>query len=593
MIRLKKFISVVLSISLLLSAAAIEFSLNVSAATVKVAYINGSGVNVRKSASTSSAKVATVSYREVTVTGTSGSWLKVTYTVGGKKINGYIYNDSDYVYVTSYNPDASFKAQLENFPESYREALTELHKKYPDWNFIPDYVNMSFEDAVKLQMNDMQKQVSSTGHKISWRSMGKGSYDWSTGKWEFTNGGWTGASREVISYYMDPRNFLNSTEIYMFLKQGYDYGSYTEAGLKKVVAGTFLEKGYSDPKNTEGYDGSYIKIIMEAGEQSGVSPYIIASAIIQEQGSAGSSSLISGTYSKYKGYYNFFNYGASGNTTTAVIENGLKYAKNEGWNSRSAAIIGGAKEFIKGYIEIGQDTYFYQDFNVNFSGSIWHQYAQAVHDARSKGYSLNKVYASDTDSKLTFRIPVYTSMPLEASEKPAANSKRNNYYFNDISVRGLTPSFSRYTYSYDLQVTSDTIIDVSYPSTASLACDTEFALKKGTNHIVLSVKSQTGYTNDYKITVEATKKCTLYINTGGTVDSGDDDKKENSVKKGDINGDGKISASDMANIRLHLLNKYLLKGDNFTAADVNGDGKISASDMANVRLHLLGKYTIK
>jgi len=49
----------------------------------------------------------------------------------------------------------------------------------------------------------------------------------------------------------------------------------------------------------------------------------------------------------------------------------------------------------------------------------------------------------------------------------------------------------------------------------------------------------------------------------------------------------------MANIRLHLLNKYKLTGNGAKAADINGDDKITVSDMANVRLHLLGKYTIK
>ena len=63
--------------------------------------------------------------------------------------------------------------------------------------------------------------------------------------------------------------------------------------------------------------------------------------------------------------------------------------------------------------------------------------------------------------------------------------------------------------------------------------------------------------------------------------------------KGDINGDGNVTVSDMATIRLHLLGKYILSGNPFSAADINGDGKVTVSDMATVRLHLLGKYIIK
>lgn len=630
MTHFKKIVSVVLSVTILLSVVTVGFPLNISAATVKVAYINGSDVNVRKSASTSSEKVDTISHREVTVTGTSGNWLKVQYKSSGKTKKGYIYNNNDYVYITDYDLEASFKNQLKNFPESYHDALKELHKKYPNWNFIPDKVDLSFNEAVSMQMEDMRKQVSGSGHPVSWRSMGKGSYDWDTGLWQYTNGGWTGASKQTIAYYMDPRNFLNDEEIYMFLKQGYEYGSYTEKGLEKILEGTFLAKGYSDPKNTEGYNGSYIKILMEAGKQSGVSPYVLAAALRQEQGANGTSELISGTYVSptkgkkyYKGYYNFFNYSASGGNTTAVIENGLDYAKEMGWNTRAKSIIGGAKKFIEGYIEIGQDTYFYQDFNINFYNRLWHQYAQAVHDARSKGYSLNKVYKDAEKSELTFRIPVYSSMPETASKRPVENNKRNNYYFSDIEVSGLTPSFSRYNYEYDLRVTDDTVIDVEYPDTATFASKREFSLKKGTNNITLKVKSQTGYTNSYKITITATKACMLYINISGssvndkpnTSDktesensssnssqntSSSEDKKEPdsgesepTYKLGDVNGDSKITASDMANIRLHVLGKYILKQNNFKAADINKDGKITASDMANVRLHLLGKYKIK
>ena len=51
----------------------------------------------------------------------------------------------------------------------------------------------------------------------------------------------------------------------------------------------------------------YVNIIMNAGIQSGVNPYVLAAMIIQEQGTQGSSNSISGKVSGYVGYYNFFN----------------------------------------------------------------------------------------------------------------------------------------------------------------------------------------------------------------------------------------------------------------------------------------------
>ena len=46
---------------------------------------------------------------------------------------------------------------------------------------------------------------------------------------------------------------------------------------------------------------------MDAAAQSGVSPYVLAAMILQEQGTNGGTPLISGNYSGYSGYYNFFN----------------------------------------------------------------------------------------------------------------------------------------------------------------------------------------------------------------------------------------------------------------------------------------------
>ncbi len=581
MTHIKKSLSLLLIISLLISTLFIELSFNVSAASVTTAYINGGNVNVREGAGTQYNVIEKISYRQATVLEISGQWLKIKYMNGGNERIGYIFNNSEYVYLTANDPDLDFASQLNNFPESYRAALTALHNAYPNWRFVPDVVNCGFEEAVQLQMSEMRKQVQLSYHPISWRSMGKGAYDWLKGQWVDTNGGWTGASREVIRYYMDPRNFLNADEIYMFLSQSYGNVTYTEEGLKSIVTGTFMDTP------------QYISIILEAGKQSGISPYMIASKIRQEQGTCIDKdgnvvlgSLISGTYSGFEGYYNFFNWQASGESNAAVIQNGLSYAKQQGWDSIEKSIIGGAKKLADGYVEVGQDTYYYQDFNVHFTGKLWHQYAQGVHDARNKGAALQKEYKDKTNYTLVFRIPVFKEMPASASPKPVENEALNNYYFNDISVGGLMPSFYRYTYKYDLQISGDTIVDISIPDTATLDCATEFTLNAGNNTVVLRVKAQTGYTNDYTINVNAAQNCTLYINKGNANTSG------STVKKGDINGDGKISVSDMSTVRLHLLGKYTLKDDALNAADINGDGKISVSDMSTVRLHLLGKYTI-
>ncbi len=583
----KKTLSVLLVISILISALFIEFSFNASALSSRGTVLADT-LNIRSSASTSGTVKGKVSGGTIVQLnsettgqlidnedGKSDIWYNITYN----GITGWV--SSIYIsQIPDYTTDQSFESKIANFPESYKPYLRDLHAQYPNWTFIADNVNSTFEYSVGLQNTAVKKQVQLSYHPISWRSMGIGAYDWNNGKWMDYNGGWTGASREIIRYYMDPRNFLNSSEIYMFMLQSHGGATYTAAELKSIVAGTFLDTD------------EYINIILDAGNQSGVSPYVIASKIRQEQGSEGKSSLISGNYTgaggTYIGYYNFFNWGASGSTDTAVIENGLKHAKDNGWNTKSKSIVEGAKSLAENYISKGQDTYYYQDFDVY--GNASHQYAQAVHDARSKGIALQNQYGNKKDMALTFRIPVFKDMPDTACPKPVENETLNNYYFNEISVSGLTPSFYRYTYSYDLHVTGDMVVDVSIPDTAYINCALEFPLNAGDNTVVLRVRSQSGYTNDYTINVNADQNCTLYINKGDAKVWGEEYAP---AGKGDINGDGKISVSDMGTVRLHLLGKYTITGDALKAADVNGDGKITVSDMGTIRLHLLGKYTIQ
>lgn len=602
--------------------------MNTYADTVTVAYIEGDNVNVRASASTKASIIDQLSYTSATVLSSvknaEGTWYNITYNNGTKQITGYVFYNSEYIRIVEYKPDASFDEKLKAFPESYHKALKELHSAYPNWVFEPDRVNLSFNQAVADQMYNMRKQVQVTSKNVSWRSMVQSAYDWSKGTWKQDNGGWTGASREVIAYYMDPRNFLNSSGIFQFMQQSYNEEA-AESDVKAIISGTFMAKGYT-PKNGDIYDGSYEKVLIAAGKASGIDPCVLAAAIIQEQGSGGTSSLISGTYKGYEGYYNFFNVGASGANTTAVITNGLKKAMEKGWNSIPNAIIGGADFYKTGYIYRygnaikNQDTYYYQDFNVQNTNEYWHQYAQAIHDANSKGAILKKAYQSKSGYSLKFRIPVFADMPSAVSPLPAQSTKLNNYYFSNISATGLTPSFNMFTYEYDLYVAGNVTISVTPAKGASYAGAKSYSLKKGDNTIALKVKSETGYITDYILSVDAARACTLTVNTNGTTttpstpttptpstpssggssssskpSSSNSSSTSSTVKNknGDTNGDNSITIRDLANIRLHLLGITVLKGNNLTGADTNGDGKVTIRDLANVRLHLLGITTLK
>ena len=604
----KKSISFLLIFCILFSAVIIKFSTDVSAATITTMYIEGTDVCVRTGPGTTFSLIEKVDNRSATVLSqvegnkvVNGQvvpciWYEVTYFNGSSVVTGYVAS-ADYIRIVTYDPDADFEDKIVAFPESYREALRALHAEYPNWEFIPEPVSTSFDELVNLESLEMRKQVSVTDQPVSWRSMLPGTYDWLAGSWTNKNGGWTGASREIIAFYMDPRNFLNSDDIYMFLQQGYDASLQTEAGVLSILEGTFMTTNYVpsttdvpegsiDYKDSD-FGGSYVKVIMEAAKRSGVSPYVIASKIRQEIGTSGTSPLISGTYTGFENYYNFFNFNASGSTEAEVVKNGLTFAKSMGWSTRSRAIIEGAKRYSNGYINSGQDTYYYQDFNVHNVEKLNHQYAQAVHDAYSKGSNLAATYQSQKNFPLTFRIPVYPNMPEKACAQPEKSNKLNNYYIRSLSVSGLTPTFEMFKYEYSLKVTGDTTVNVAIPEKAKISSPTTVNLVAGDNSVVIAVTSETGYTTNYTILINASAACVLNLAVT-TVSNGTVLPTDTAVLKGDTNGDGAITLRDLANVRLHLLGLITLEGANATGADTNGDGQIALRDLANIRLHLLG-----
>lgn len=564
---LRRFSCIILSLVILIITA--FGCVIVTAAADRLGYVDATGVNLREAPSTGSTVLKPgLSHVYVTVLGEEKDakgilWYKVRY----ENIKGYIcseYEGQKLIKIIEQTVDKDFEEQLKAFPSSYHSALKALHAVYPNWQFHADNVNLTLDEAVQLEIS--RKQIKTQYE--SWLSMGLGAYDYNNNQYVLHDTDWYVASREVIKYYMDPRNFLSTDTVFTFMLQGYDPSKQNEAGVRKIVKGTFLDTN------------EYVSYIMKAAKETSYSPYVMASKILQEIGNNANSPFISGKYPGYEGYYNYFNINAAGNSTEEKIKKALTYAKNNGWNTREKAIIGGAEFCSDGYIKKGQNTYYYMDFNIKNPDSIWHEYAGAIHDASSKGKILAPAYTGDKASVVSFSIPVYKNTGA-ATVLPDKSNKRNNYYFSSLSVAGLTPSYSmtEFKYEYDLRVSGDTNIAYTVLPGASYAGAKSFVLKKGDNTVVLTVKAESGYTTDYTINVKADVACTLTV-------GGDAPPKE--FMRGDTNGDGMVNGRDLANVQMHILGIKALSGDAFTRADTNSDGKINGRDLANVQMHILG-----
>lgn len=417
----KRILSVILSLVMI----ACTFVVTVSAEG-KTAYINGDGVRLRSESNTSSTIVATLYSNYVitvnsTVTGQevdgNSTWYNVTYNGQTGFVHGpYVTfppSSDDYVY------DEDFEKNLENFPESYRDALRALHSKYPNWKFIAANVNMTFEDAVNTQYNSEDYTKTRKYYTLSsayggdeWRDM-RALLDEASNLWVQPEEGWTYASRTAIEYYMDPRNFLTENTIFVFAQQSYDSKTQTKDLLRKIITGSFLEKGYDvneDDTISDDEKDAYLDDILYAAEQSKVSAYVIAAKIIGEQSET--SPLITGKYPGYEGYYNFFNIGAYGTPKEELYKRGLTFAKNQipPWDSRRASITGGAIWYEDGYIGVGQDTFYFMNFNL-INKVYNHQYATNVRDAYNKADNLKDAFINNYEATVEFKIPVFTIMP--------------------------------------------------------------------------------------------------------------------------------------------------------------------------------------
>ncbi len=228
--------------------------------------------------------------------------------------------------------------------------------------------------------------------------------------------GWSYASEGILKYYMDPRNFLAEPYIFQFEQLVYNSSYHTVDAVQGMLNESFMASAIPDDGRT------YAQVFTSIGQELGVSPFHLASRVLQEQGPKGTSSLISGVSPGYEGYYNFFNVGASGTTIEEVIANGLKRAVKEGWNSRYASLRGGAYIIGNQYILCEQDTLYLEKFNVA-SGkypNYTHQYMQNIEAPYAESSKIHRAYskAGVLERKFVFKIPVYENMPASACAQP-------------------------------------------------------------------------------------------------------------------------------------------------------------------------------
>lgn len=498
--------------------------------------LEDSTLNVRNGPGTSYSKVGSLTQgAQVNVHGSATAsngvlWYQISYVDSvGTTVNGYVH--SYYLSVTSTPAtptptptppatDAEFEAYLtaQGFPESYKPMLRVLHAQYPNWIFEAMHTNLDWTTVLNAECVIGRNLVPSSSLN-SWKSMEKGAYNWNSNTWYGLDGSaWVAASREIIAYYLDPRNALDATAIFQF--ESLSYSPYhTASGVDAILKNTFMSGSYTTPDTKKTY--TYTETFIKAAEVSGVSPYHLASRARQEQGVNGSP-LAKGTVPGYENYFNFFNVRAYATSSASALVNGAIYAKSTNtayylpWTNQYKSILGGAAILASGYISKQQDTLYLQKFDVVDGGNGYysHQYMTNVVAPTSEATSLKKAYTEEMlNSTLVFSIPVYLNMPEKQAPKPTSSGNNNNFLASlSISGQTLTPTFDMYTMEYELVVASNvssvTVAAKAKGSAATVSGTGTISLQPGENEIPIAVTAASGVVRTYTISVYRTPDTT-------------------------------------------------------------------------------------
>lgn len=569
---IKKIISYILSFAIAASMAA-------SCLTASAANMTGSCtadvLNVRSGAGTGYSKTGTVSYGDslTILSETTDSSGAKWYKISCGNVTGFV--SAAYVQLTSSGSQGSSDADFESymtkqgFPESYKPYLRTLHEQHPKWIFTAQKLGVNWNTALKEECVVGRNLVHSSA-LASWKSMEKGAYDFNGGYWYGLDGSWVAASKEIIMYYMDPRNFLNDTYIFMFENQSYDPSYQTESGVKTILADTFMSGSYTCPDTKKKY--TYSQTFMDAAKKSGVSPYHLASRCRNEQGVNGAPQSL-GTVKGYENYFNFFDIQAYATSTMTAAEMGCKYAKTTNptyllpWTNQYKSIVGGSIFLGTGYITKGQDTLYLQKFDMvdGGNGLYYHQYMTCVFGQANEAISLKNAYSQDIlNSAMEFKIPVYNNMPDKLCPKPTSSGDNNNY-LKSLSVSGtsISPKFDKFTTSYtakvNAEVSSVTINANPLGKSAKVSGKGKVSLKTGENTVKVTCTAASGVKRTY--TIKITRKAA-----------------SQTLQQGDVNGDKYLTVVDALLMLRYNAGKTQLDPAQLKRADMNGDGKVDVID---------------
>lgn len=502
----------------------------------------------------------------------NATWYAIKFDYAAREYTGYVAKACmDDVKTYSYTDDASFEQSISAFPESYKPYLRKLHAIHPNWTFKVDNTNLDWNASVVAESRIGQSAISKLYPSLFYRD------DQNPNGIIVDGTSWYAPCYDAVAYYLDPRNFLNEKNIFMF--ESLLYNANQDTSVQGILNGSFMSGEFTE----NGYTKTYANAFIEAAKETGVSSTHLASRALQEMGTT-MSSAASGTVPGYEGYYNFYNIGAYSGEDNYL--KGLEYAKNKGWNSIQKAITGGAKFISDSYVNNGKDTLYFQKFNVSESSNTppyTYEYmtnimapsseASSIYNSYKNGGKLNDSYA--------FKIPVFNSMTANAYKVSRTDTVGGKEEGNGDTTENK-PEEEKPTVSPETKI-----------SNAGYSVSTGYLTKVSVGEDMSTLRQK--LTNQGAIV--ATLNSSWSSKTSGTLATGDiievdGSKRYEVVIYGDIDGDSKISVVDLLYIKKYILGDMSLNPVNKEAADISKDGKVDVVDLLLLKKQLLNEYTI-
>lgn len=442
----------------------------------------------------------------------------VTLVYQNSTYKGYVCTDN--IKVANITDELKSQFQAAGFPESYWANLAVLKEAHPTWQFIAIPTELDFKTAVDNEdVGNKSLYQSTTSSSQGYLSTKPENYDWEKDSFKYYDGTtWYAANNQTIAYYMDPRNFLTDMHIFQFESVSFNPEFQTEEAVKATLGNTYISQ--------------FLSYFMDASVKWKMNPVYLAALSLQEIGTSTTAGrAISGApfvYNnvEYRGFYNFYNIGATSSAGGGATLNGLAYAAGvkdgkiatsygRPWNSEEKAILGGAEFMYKTYVQYGQDTTYFKKWNtvanyakkngMNYYNNYTHQYQQGILAPTSEALRTYKSYVNLglLESGYVFYIPVYKNMPASTSLPPTGNP---NNRLKTIKVDGKAiDGYSSSNFNYKLAVANEVstikVEATTINSGATVTGTGTISLKEGENAIKLNVKAQNGDMQTYTLTV--------------------------------------------------------------------------------------------